>query len=143
LLEGGNDMPFIFGKAQKTLKAAWQKYKKEFTDTTKEKKPGKTILGLIPLGAGLELLMDNLQDASLEAWDAKTKEALRSKRDAYRGIYDEFPRKKRDYLATLENAKRNEQAYDAALAKLKAGLEEVAKGVKRPEDLESKHVGKG
>jgi hypothetical protein len=143
LLEGGNDMPFIFGKAQKTHKAAWQKCKKEFETTTKEKKPGKKLLGLIPLGTGLESLMDKMQDLKLEGWDAKTKEALRSVRDAYTPIHSEFQRKKNQYLTTLDEAKREEgSAYNTALTKLKAGLEDVAKRVTKPEDLESRYVGK-
>jgi hypothetical protein len=121
----------IFGGAFHALKKMWQKEKKKFKDTTGEDKPGQKKLGF-RLSAGLEPALAKINDESLKVWDAKTQaDFVKAKAVAA------FKTVKASYLQQLNQAKRGEPKYDAAIEALQKGLEEVAKCVRQPDQMKS------
>jgi hypothetical protein len=128
----------IFGGAFHALKKIWQDKKKAFKAATGEDKPGQKKLGF-RLSAGLEPARAKVDDEGLKVWDAKTPADFTKAKASYAKAVAAFKTVKASYVQQLNQAKRGEPKYDAAIEALKKGLEDVAKCVREADAMSNKN----
>lgn len=102
-------MGLIFGRTTAN-KDIWKQAKKDFETKTGKKKPSKKFLGAFRKSSGLESAIDDLDQISLEVWDAKDQKQY----DKAKKKFDAGLKKVRsavaDYVKVLETAAEGDYA---------------------------------